>query len=60
LGAVLKAGAVYIIQPPIGSCFRNNKVFVIFMSVPETAMYKYYGSVFWLNYIGFAGEFFIV
>jgi hypothetical protein len=30
--------AVYFFEPPVSSCFGNNKVFTIFMAMPETAL----------------------
>jgi len=49
---------VYFIEPPFGAGFGHDKISAVFMAMPETAIYKYYGFVFGEYYIGFAGEVF--
>ena len=51
---------IYLFYPPFSSCLRDHKVFASFVAVPETAIDKQDGFVFWEDQVGLAGQLFVV
>jgi len=47
-------------EPKFGAGFGNCEIPATFVAMPETAVYKYYGSIFRQNNIGFSGEGFYI